>query len=208
MIMSLPRRWYFGLLLLWVAGCISFHLPKAAPPVYYQLDYRPFPVRCSRHLQEGVRIWNFATSAPYSRTEMVVVEPDGTVSFSGGFQWVATPGVLVAESLVRDLNLSKMFSQVVSSKNPANVPLEMSGHIFRFAWERHGETAQAGLQVEVSLVDTKSTRKVIFRKEYNLQSRTFLSDSSAAFAMAMSELTRQFSEKVQQDLCAALGAAH
>ena len=40
------QRWLVWLGVLWLAGCVSFHLPSAAPPVYYQLDYQPPGVHC------------------------------------------------------------------------------------------------------------------------------------------------------------------
>jgi ABC-type uncharacterized transport system auxiliary subunit len=198
------RWWFFWLVPLCLAGCVSFHLPSAAPPVYYQLDYPPAPVHCSRPFQKGVRVWKFATSSPYGRTEMVVLKPEGQVLFSSAFQWVASPGTLVAESLLRDLSLSRLFPQVVSANDPANVPLELSGHIFTFAWERSGMTSWATLQLEVSLIDTEAPRRVIFRREYDLRSQPFVADTSAAFARAMSDLMQEFSQKFQRDLCTTL----
>jgi ABC-type uncharacterized transport system auxiliary subunit len=197
------RRWFFWLLPLCLTGCISFHLPSAAPPVYYQLDYQPLAVHCSHHFNQGVRVWEFATSSPYGRTQMVVLNPEGQTLFSRAFQWVASPGTLVAESLLRDLSLSRLFPQVVGANDLTNVPLELSGHVFVFAWERRGMTSWAVLRLEVSLIDTEAPRRVIFHREYALRSRPFFSDTSATFAQAMSELMQEFSEKFQRDLCTA-----
>jgi ABC-type uncharacterized transport system auxiliary subunit len=163
-------------------------------------------VHCSHHFCQGVRVWEFDTSSPYGRTQMVVLKPEGQVSFSRAFQWVASPGTLVAESLVRDLSLSRLFPQAVGANDPANVPLELSGHIFVFAWERSGMTSWGTLRLEVSLIDTKAPRRVIFHRQYDLQSRPFFSNTSATFAQAMSELMQKFSEKFQRDLCTALSA--
>jgi ABC-type uncharacterized transport system auxiliary subunit len=198
------KWWLFWLWPFCLTGCVSFHLPSAAPPVYYQLDYQPVAVHCSQIFKKGVRVWKFATSSPYGRTEMVVQKPQGKVLFSSAFQWVASPGTLLADSLLRDLSLSRLFPQAVSANDPAHAPLELSGHIFVFAWERYGTSSRAVLQVEVSLVDTESPRRVIFRREYDLRSEPFVEDTSAAFAQAMSSLVAEFSTKFQQDLCGSL----
>lgn len=198
-------KWWFILLLpVVLLGCVSFSLPKAAAPVYYQLDYQHAPVHCSRSFQKGVRVWKFSSSSPYGRTEMAVLNPDGNVEFSQAFQWVAGPGTLVSESLLKDLTLSSLFPQVVSANDPTNVPLELSGHVFVFAWERTGSVSRAALQVEVSLIDSDAPRQVIFRRSYDLTSGPFVGNTSAAFATAMSGLVQEFSRKFQQDLCAAL----
>jgi hypothetical protein len=107
----------------------------------------------------------------------------------------------VAESLQHDLTSSRLFPQVVSANDPAAAPLELSGRVFVFAWERAGTVSRAALQVEVSLVDTEEPRQVVFRREYDLRSQPLTENSSSAFARAMSGLMRDFSARLQQDLC-------
>ena len=202
---SFGRIWpLFWVGLFCLTGCISFHLPKAAAPIYYQLDYRPTTPHCRQAFKKALRVWSFTSSSPYKGTQMVVQKPQGQVSYSSAFQWVAAPGILVSQSLLRDLNRSRLFPQVLSANNAGQAPLELSGHVFLFAWERTGAASRAALQVEVSLVDTAKPKRVIFRKEYDLRSQPFVEDSSSAFARAMSMLMAQFSEKFQQDLCHSL----
>jgi ABC-type uncharacterized transport system auxiliary subunit len=203
MIMIGPRRWFLWLLLPLLMGCVSFHIPTSAPPVYYQLDYEPPRVHCSGAFNQGLRVWRFTSSSPYGRSDMIVLEPNGQTQFSSSFQWVATPGTLVADSLMRDLSRSRLFPQVVSANDPATVPLELSGHVFVFALERHGKICRAALQVEMSLVDLGKPRRVILRREYDLRSPPFIENTSAVFAQAMGSLMRECSEKFQRDLCAA-----
>jgi ABC-type uncharacterized transport system auxiliary subunit len=202
--MSLPKFLWLALLLL--PGCASLLFPSVAPPVYYQLDYHPAPGHCQKAFEQALRVWKFTASSPYGRTEMVIVKPDGQVQFSSAFQWVASPGTLVADSLQRDLTLSSLFPRVVSANDPTNVPLELTGHIFVYAWERGNSTSCASLQVEVSLINAAAPRQVIFRREYVLKGRPLAQDTSAAFAQAMSGLVEEFSQKFQSDLCAALTA--
>jgi ABC-type uncharacterized transport system auxiliary subunit len=206
MIMTMTRWRLLWLLLPLLAGCVSFHLPTSAPPVYYQLDYESPRVHCSGIFKEGLRVWKFTSSSPYGRTDMIVVKPDGEIQKSSSFQWIATPGTMVAEKLLRDLTSSRLFPLVVSANDPATVPLELTGHVFRFAVERFGPLSRAALQVEVSLVDNRKPRRVILRREYAFRSQPFGEQSSAAFARAMSDLMRKFSEKFQRDLCSALSS--
>ena len=201
--MMRPRWWCLGLLLAMLTGCVSFHLPTSSPPVYYQLDYQTPSVRCTRAFKHGLRVWKFSSSSPYGRTEMVVVQPDGKTQFSSTFQWIAPPGTLVADSLLRDLSRSRLFPQVVSANDPASAPLELSGHVFRYAAERSGTIFRAALHVEVSLISTEAPRRVILHREYDLRSPPYGAETSAAFARAMSELMRELSEKFQRDLCTA-----
>jgi len=209
---KIPLRWWvLGLVALWAAGCGGKLFPKSKPPVYYQLDYQPAAVHCRQAFQKGLRVWRFADASTYQRTEMVVIEPQGQVKFSSAFQWVARPGVMVADNLQRDLTTSGLFPQVVSGTDPVTVPLELTGRVFVFAWERCGAISQAALQVEVSLIDTDEPRRVVFRRQYDFRSLPLGDDSSAAFARGMSAVMKQFSERFQQDLCRAAcsqGKAH
>jgi ABC-type uncharacterized transport system auxiliary subunit len=201
----IPFRWWvLGLVALLAAGCGGKLFPKSNPPVYYQLDYQPAPVHCRQAFQKGLRVWRFTDASTYQRTEMVVIQPQGQVAFSSAFQWVARPGALVADDLQRDLAKSRLFPQVVSGNDPVTVPLELTGRVFVFAWERNGASSRAALQVEVSLIDTDEPRHVVFRRQYDLKSQPLGEDSSAAFARGMSELMGQFSERFRQDLCRAI----
>ncbi len=195
---------FLGLLLILTAGCGGSLLPKSPPPVYYQLDYQPTPVPCRDTFKKGLRVMPFGASSPYQRTEMVVLERQGQVAFSSRFQWVATPGNLVSESLLRDLAQSHLFPQVASADEPAAIPLELSGHVFEFAWVRTGGISRAVLKVEVSLVETAKTRRVVLHRQYDLQGEPWAQDTSAAFAGAMGEVMKRLSEKFQQDLCRVL----
>lgn len=203
MIKHLLKSCFFGVLITLAVGCGSL-LPKSAPPVYYQLDYQPPPVSCRERFDKAVRVMQFLASSPYGRTEMVVLQPQGKVASSSGFQWVSSPGTLVSENLLRDLTQSHLFPQVVSANQPANVPLELSGHVFIFAWDRSSGFSRAVLKVEVSLVGTEKVRQVLFHRGYDLQSEPVTENTSAAFAGAMGEVMKSFSGKLQQDLCGVL----
>jgi ABC-type uncharacterized transport system auxiliary subunit len=194
-------RIFFVLTLIPVTGCSSLLLPKSPPPVYYRLEYKSVGVECARSFTEGLRVWDFITSSPFNQSDMVVIDHGQQVSFSGSYQWITSPGTMVAESLLRDLNETSLFSQVVSGDSPIDVPLALSGHVFTFAWMRQGSTARAKLQVEVSLSATGAKNRLIFRRTYELKSVPFTEDTAAAFARAMSGIVSQFSQQLQRDLC-------
>jgi ABC-type uncharacterized transport system auxiliary subunit len=186
-------------------GCSSLIVSSTPPPVYYQLDYAPPEVSCGMSFREGVRVRQFTASSPFDRAAMVVTKPKGEVLYSNAFQWVSPPGTLVAESLLRDLNQGDLFPQAVSGADTTVVPLELTGHVFAFAWQRTGSAAYPVLKAEVSLTGGQPTGRVVFRKNYRLQGKALGSDDAEAFAGGMSALVRDFSERLQQDLCNSLG---
>ena len=196
------RFWIFLVFtLIPVTGCSSLLLPKSPPPVYFRLEYKSVGVGCAKSFTGGLRVWDFITSSPFNQSDMVVIDHEQQVSFSGSYQWIAPPGTMVAESLLRDLNETSLFPQVVSGDSPFDVPLALTGHVFTFAWMRQGSTARAKFQVEVSLSSTGAKSRLIFRRTYELKSAPFTEDTAAAFARAMSGVVSQFSQQLQRDLC-------
>lgn len=189
-------------LVLLSGGCSSMLIKNTKAPIRYQLTYKAAPVNCAASFDKGLRVWDFTAISPYDQTQMIVEEPDGQTLSSSTYQWVANPGEMVAQSLLRDLSTGSMFTQVVSANDPTNVKLEMTGRVFEFAWRRSGSSARAVLQVEISVSSSGASPSVLFRKSYNLESSPFTDDnSSETFAGAMSELVGELSRRLREDLC-------
>ena len=198
-------RLLFLLIALAVAGCGGLLTQETPAPVFYQLDYKPAEVSCGRSFGEGLRVWEFSTASPFDQSGMVATGPEQQVEISKNFQWVAKPGTMVAEQLARDLNAGGLFTMVQSGNSPVTVPLEMTGRVYQFAWQRGNDLSRAVLKVEVSLIDTRGARQVLFHQTYDLQSQAFPKGNSSTFAAAMSDLAAKFSEKLRRDLCQAIG---
>ncbi len=181
-------------------GCSSLLVKSTPAPVYFQLDYQPVTVDCPRSFNQAVRIAQFGVSSPYDRRSMMVIKGQ-RASYSSEYEWVASPGKLVADSLLRDMSLGMLFTQAAGPNSPAPTPLELTGHIFTFAWEQGGTGYQARLHAELSLIDTSSERNVILRKNYRLTSGTSGSNTPDNFAKAMASVMAQFSKQLQEDLC-------
>lgn len=198
----MKRSFLLPFLLLPLAGCGSILTTKTPAPVYYQPEHEPARVDCGKGFDRGVRVWELSAAHPYNRPEMVVTMPGGEVRFSSAYQWVASPGAMVADELARDLGTGNLFPLVVSGDNPLVVPLDLTGRVDRFAWVQENG-AHAALTVETSLVEIGVSRKVLFRKVYDLRSGDFARDNSALFARAMGGLMARLSEELRRDLCQA-----
>jgi uncharacterized lipoprotein YmbA len=191
----------FGLIMLVSTGCSSILIKSTPAPSYYQIEYAPYSPSCSAGFQQGVRIWPFTASPPFDRSEMVVERDARQVELAGNDLWVATPGTLLAQSLIRDLSGGDLFPLVVGSDDPTVVPFELTGHIYDFAWQKSNSAMRAKLHVEVDLLDTTQGSKKLFHSDYDLRSKPFVDNSPRAFASGMSDLVRQFSRKLSADLC-------
>jgi ABC-type uncharacterized transport system auxiliary subunit len=182
-------------------GCSSLLVKSTPAPVYYRLDYAPVTIECTHGFSEGVRLLNLVTSSPYNQTGMVVIENGQKVKYSSDYQWVSSPGALVADTLLRDFSRGTLFPEAVAATNLQRPSLELSGHIFTFAWEKTDEGYRARLSVEISLTETADNRGVILRKSYQLDSRPYRQNTADKFAEAMNAVMAEFSRKLQEDLC-------
>ncbi len=185
-----------------LAGCASI-LPRAPTTTYYDVRYEPERVDCPLSYPSPVEVWNLTSADPYDRTDMVVVQ-GREVALSRDHQWVDRPGVLVAQALRRDLGGDRLFPLVVSPKDPEGARLELTGTLYRFAWEREGRSARASLEVDVVLRTAGDGARILLHRRYDLSStREAATDDAAAFARAMSGVVARLSLLVRRDLCAA-----
>lgn len=189
-------------LMLALTACFG-SLTSTRPPEYYGLDYAYEASPCSRNdSEDGLRVWSFTASAPYNRAQMVITNPSQKVSYSSQHQWVAPPGDMIADILLRDISLSHMFSKTVSAGDPYTAQDEMSGHVFRFGWEDFGSKGRAVIELEVSLWKEKPKRAVLLRKHYQFESEFIAELNPETFARAMSGLVQRVSRQLRQDICA------
>ncbi len=185
-----------------VAGCSSLIFPSSSPPVYYQLDHKTSTIPCPAKFAESVRMWRFGAASPYDHRDMVVIRDGREISVSHAFLWVAPPGAMISDILFRDLSKSGLFPQVVTANDPVQVPLDMTGRIEVFAWEREGDVSRAVLELEVSMTENVSAAGPLFHKSYSFKSEPVSGEgSSADFARAMNSLVENLSVRLGGDLC-------
>jgi ABC-type uncharacterized transport system auxiliary subunit len=133
---------------------------------------------------------------------MVVVTPSRNVRFSSTHKWVGPSGNMLADKLMRDLSLSRVFEDAVPVGSPVFAPFEMNGHVHRFALEENGSPPQAVLDLEVTVWPGKPVRAVLFRKYFHYQSAPLSQTDPSEFAKAMAELVSRLSLDLRAELCA------
>jgi ABC-type uncharacterized transport system auxiliary subunit len=193
-----------GLLIMVVlgGGCAAM-FARPAPASVFQLAYSPRLVACPASFPASVRVWPLEASPPYDQEALVVLADDARVRFSSQYAWVAQPGRMAADRLLRDLSQTQLFSSVMTSGETAAHRFDLGGHLFAFAWQRWGDQWQAVLDVEITLLENRSDRspRILLRKPYRLVSEPAAEHHPEAFARAMSQVMSAFSTAVQEDLC-------
>jgi ABC-type uncharacterized transport system auxiliary subunit len=198
---SLVRLLSCALCALLLSGCLHSLYPKSAPPQYYRIDYPFQPAKCARPFPATVRLSTFTGSAPYDREQMIATSPDLQVQFSSHYQWIAPPADMVANDLMRDLSIGKVFETVAPAGGSMPAAYGMSGQIYRFDLEKSGASSSALLDLEITLWREKP-RTLIFRRHFHYQSPPLTSDGPGEFAAAMSQLVARLSMDLRNDLCA------
>jgi ABC-type uncharacterized transport system auxiliary subunit len=183
-----------------LSGCSSL-FPKAPAPDYYQIDYPFQAASCDKPFSGAMQIWSFSASSPFDTEQMVVTSPSLQVRFSSHYKWVSPAGDMVANNLMRDLSLGKVFENIVPAGNPISAEYGMSGQIYQFTLEETGSSSHAVLDLEISLWHEKP-RTVLFRKHFHYQSPPLTSTGPEEYAAAMAGLVSQLSTDLRNDLCA------
>jgi ABC-type uncharacterized transport system auxiliary subunit len=187
------------------SGCSSV-ISKPAPSSLYLLHYAPQMLECHQGTAQTVRVWPLEAAAPYDQEAMVVLSNATKVEYSAQHRWVAQPGQLVANWLIRDLSQDRLFAEVLGFSEPVTAHWGLGGRLFAFAWKRLGDRSQAILDLEMTLMENPPglQRNILFRKHYQLASEPTSNSSAEGFAQAMSALAREFSAQLRNDLCAVL----
>lgn len=190
-----------GCLLLCCNGCLGGRV-TGVPPTYFELSYEDAGPKCTDVRQGTLRIWPFSAASPYDREEMIIEGSSRKVRFSPHFRWIAAPGVMIADKLVRDLSEDGPFARVLAATSPGGSDVQLSGHVHRFAWEDSGEGGQrARLDVQVSVWQEEPRRIVILSRRYRLESPSIQTGAAEKFAEVMSQLVGKLSAHLREDLC-------
>lgn len=188
-------------MLLLLSGCGGL-LPSSPAPQFYGLDYPMQPGSCAEPVKENLRVWALSASPPYDREQMMVTGPDRRLNFSSQYRWIAKPGEMVADKIIRDLAQDTVFQGVAPAADPLEANLNLGGRIFRFAIEETaGGMSRAVLEVELVLWRQGPIGEVLFRKLYRIEGDPVKAPDSQAFSEAMSGLVKELSVRLRQDLC-------
>ncbi|MBW1975305.1 MAG: hypothetical protein JRI45_07010 [Deltaproteobacteria bacterium] len=194
------------------AGCGGGLFLNEEAPVFYTISYdvtSACDALCS-HMEQPITIavWDFDADSPYNKDGMVVKAGEFGISQSARNYWVARPGKILADCLVRDLNEESCFyAAVVQSLNMPAV-LNVSGRIEKWVWNRVARGRyRAELTVFMQVWRTKTdkpTSRLLFKKKYIFYHDATNENSAELFASQMSLLVNKLSKQFRRDFCSYL----
>lgn len=206
-VMTGGRRWKSGwicfivLIVFIVPGCIKLARP-AATIERHIFEYSPPALSDLSPLNRMVKVERFSVARAYNSLDIVYRPEPNTLDTYAGNRWIANPGDMVSDFLLRDLRSSKIFRAVFSYRDLEDARYVIEGSIEEILERDEAKSRSAVLTVNVTLLDLSRTgmeNRVLFQKEYRI-SEPLKTPSPSGLAQAMSLAMARLSETVIRDI--------
>jgi ABC-type uncharacterized transport system auxiliary subunit len=192
---------FFLLVLVVASGCgvggNRTHVVKQ-----YLLEYPPPVVEGLVQKEETIKVYRFSVVQAFNTSSMIYREGSFEFQADPYNNWMATPGEMVSDYLVRDLRKGGPFRAVFSYNDIEDTRYTLGGVIEEFVELSGKERSQASLTVNVTFLDTTKRQLpecVIFQRQYQFV-EPLTEKAPAGFAGAMSRAMDEFSRQLIKDL--------
>jgi ABC-type uncharacterized transport system auxiliary subunit len=195
------RRAVCVLVALSAAGCLSgLGGGGGAPePRYYALT-APQATSQGRQGALSIAVEELRADAPYDERRIVYRLSRHRLAYYEDDQWVAVPGLLVADSLRRAYQASGRFAMVLSEAN-VDAAAILSGRVLAFEEVMEGRARAGHLSVELALRDAENGRILWTRR---LTERVALTrPTRESLAAALSRAVARVAATTADELAAA-----
>lgn len=203
------RRLFPSLLILATflfAGCID--RGKPSPMIEnYSFEY-PSPTFAGLPpLNLTVKVERFSVAKAYNTLSMVFRPEPYKLDAYGSHRWIANPGDMVSDYLLRDLRNSGLFQAVFSFRDYEDARFVIQGGVEEFLEADDGERGNAVLSLSVTLTDTSHPsfpNRLVYQKKYSF-SEPLADRTPAGLAGSMSKVMAKASVRIIQDVYQAVG---
>ncbi len=168
----------------------------------YLLEYPPPVVEGLVQKEETIKVYRFSVAQAFNMSSMIYREGPFEFQTDPYNSWMANPGQMVSDYLVRDLRKGGLFRAVFSYNDIEDTRYTLGGVIEEFVGLGDKEGAKAGLAANVTFLDTAQKQLpqcVIFQRQYQFVEPLTKKDP-AGFAEAMSRAMERFSRQLITDL--------
>jgi ABC-type uncharacterized transport system auxiliary subunit len=183
-------------------GC--FATAKVPVVQHYRLDYVPQATERTP-LPVVLRLSSFRTAAAYARSGIIYREGGHGIDTYPNRRWIADPGRMITDLLVRDLASSGLFRAVEQSPSRLQSDYIISGEIEEIEEVAASECA-ARLKIRVLLANASrenSPDSVLFQKSFTHNEPSRCTDIDD-LVTAMSRALANISQQLQSDVYAAI----
>ena len=168
----------------------------------YLLSYKAPSFDKFEKLNTSVKFNRFSIAAAYNSNSMIFRNDPYSIDSFNYSRWAVNPADMIADSLLRDMRESGLFSAVYSRYETDEGQFVISGSIEEFYLRSDKSNKTAVIRIIISLQDAreKETGKTImFQKKY-VREEPLQESSPRGYSQAASQAMRIISEQITKDI--------
>ena len=153
-------------------------------------------------LNISIKFNRFSVAAAYNSYNMIFRNNSYSFDYFNYSRWAVNPADMIADSLVRDMRSSGLFSAVFSRYETENSQFIISGSIDEFYLREDRSNKTALISIIISLQDARERetgKRMMFQKKY-VREEPLQESSPRGYCQAASEAMRVISEQITKDI--------
>ncbi|MGA2553407.1 MAG: ABC-type transport auxiliary lipoprotein family protein [Smithella sp.] len=153
-------------------------------------------------LNISIKFNRFSGAAAYNSDNMIFRNNTYSFDYFNYSRWAVNPADMIADSLVRDMRGSGLFSAVFSRYETQDGQFIISGSIDEFYLREDRSNKTALVSIIISLQDTRERetgKRMMFQKKY-VREEPLQESSPRGYCQAASEAMRVISEQITKDI--------
>ena len=153
-------------------------------------------------LNISIKFNRFSVAAAYNSDNMIFRNNTYSFDYFNYSRWAVNPADMIADSLVRDMRGSGLFSAVFSRYETQDGQFIISGSIDEFYLREDRSNKTALISIIISLQDTRERetgKRMMFQKKY-VREEPLQESSPRGYCQAASEAMRVISEQITKDI--------
>jgi cholesterol transport system auxiliary component len=153
-------------------------------------------------LNISIKFNRFSIAAAYNSDNMIFRNNTYSFDYFNYSRWAVNPADMIADSLVRDMRGSGLFSAVFSRYETEDGQFIISGSIDEFYLREDRSNKTALIGIIISLQDTRERetgKRMMFQKKY-VREEPLQESSPRGYCQAASEAMRVISEQITKDI--------
>jgi cholesterol transport system auxiliary component len=186
-------------------GCANDGRPRPTIENYI-IDY-PVPILEKRaQLNETIRFNRFTIAAAYNNQNMIFRQDIYSIDSFNYNKWAVNPADMLADSLLRDMQASRLFRAVFSRYAAEEGRYIIQGGVGEFFLRIEKGSKTAVICLDITLKDSQqreATKRILFQKKYR-QEESLKDQSPRGYCQAMSEAAQNISRQIITDVYQAI----
>jgi len=153
-------------------------------------------------LNISIKFNRFSVAAAYNSDNMIFRNNTYSFDYFNYSRWAVNPADMIADSLVRDMRGSGLFSAVFSRYETQDGQFIISGSIDEFYLREDRSNKTALISIIISLQDSREKetgKRMMFQKKY-VREEPLQESSPRGYCQAASEAIRVISEQITKDI--------